>query len=105
MTERVNRMYDRVRKGEEATLNIDRKDEIGELAQELVSLRDELKHQEETKEETKAETKVEIKVARKPMVMEMRPPYQIPEKISRPRVSVPNRNSVFGAILKFFKSR
>ncbi|MBR0385077.1 MAG: HAMP domain-containing histidine kinase [Erysipelotrichaceae bacterium] len=42
---------DRVRKGEEATLNIDRKDEIGELAQELVSLRDELKHQEETMEE------------------------------------------------------
>lgn len=46
------RIYiDHVRKGEEATLNIDRKDEIGELAHELVSLRDELKHQEETKEE------------------------------------------------------
>ena len=42
---------DKVRKGEEATLNIDRKDEIGELAKELVSLREELKHQEETKEE------------------------------------------------------
>ena len=46
------RIYiDKVRKGEDATLKIDRKDEIGELANELVSLRDELKHQEETKEE------------------------------------------------------
>ena len=48
---------------------------------------------------------VEITVARKPMVMEIRPPYQMPEKISRPRVSVPNRNSRQGAALdrkKFF---
>ncbi|MBQ9036400.1 MAG: HAMP domain-containing histidine kinase [Erysipelotrichaceae bacterium] len=46
------RIYiDRVRKGEQATLKIERKDEIGELATELVSLQDELKRQEETKEE------------------------------------------------------
>ncbi len=42
---------DRVRSGEDVSLKMDRKDEIGELANELVSLREELKRQEETKEE------------------------------------------------------
>ena len=46
------RVYiDKVRKGEEAQLHIDRGDEIGEMANEIVSLREELKHQEDTKEE------------------------------------------------------
>jgi two-component system sensor histidine kinase CssS len=46
------RVYiDKVRKGEEAQLHIDRGDEIGEMANEIVSLREKLKHQEDTKEE------------------------------------------------------
>ena len=49
--QQIRRYIDQVRKGEEATLNIDRKDEIGELANELVSLQEELKYQEKTKEE------------------------------------------------------
>ena len=34
-----------------------------------------------------------------PIDREIRPPYQIMEKISRPIVSVPKRNSLFGARL------
>lgn len=49
--QQIRTYIDRVRKGEQATLKIERKDEIGELATELVSLQDELKRQEETKEE------------------------------------------------------
>lgn len=49
--QQIRTYIDRVRRGEQATLKIDRKDEIGELATELVSLQDELKRQEETKEE------------------------------------------------------
>ncbi|MBQ1304074.1 MAG: HAMP domain-containing histidine kinase, partial [Erysipelotrichaceae bacterium] len=49
--QQIRSYIDKMRKGEEATLNVDRNDEIGELARELVSLQEELKRQEETKEE------------------------------------------------------
>ena len=49
--QQIRTYIDKMRKGEEATLNVDRKDEIGDLARELVSLQEELKRQEETKEE------------------------------------------------------
>ena len=42
---------------------------------------------------------VEINVENSPINSEIRPPYQILEKISRPIVSVPNRNSRSGARL------
>ena len=41
--------------------------------------------------------KVEIKVDNTPIVREILPPYQSMEKISLPMVSVPNKNSLFGA--------
>ncbi len=41
----------RLRNGEEATLVLERNDEIGEMASELVSMQEEIKHQEETKME------------------------------------------------------
>ncbi len=41
----------KVRKGEDAELKVERGDEIGELARELITMREEIKHQEETKEE------------------------------------------------------
>ncbi len=47
---------------------------------------------------------VEIAVAIRPMNSEMRPPYQIIEKISRPMVSVPNRNSCPGAAMQCCRS-
>ena len=49
--QQIKNYIHKVRKGEEATLDIERNDEIGELATELVSLREELQHQYETKEE------------------------------------------------------
>ena len=50
--QQMRSFVDQVRKGnDEAKLNIDRRDEIGELATALVSMRDEIKDQEETKEE------------------------------------------------------
>ena len=49
--QQIREYINKARRGEEATLKINRHDEIGELARELVSLQDELKHQEETKEE------------------------------------------------------
>ena len=38
-------------------------------------------------------------VANPPIRIEILPPYQIMEKISLPMVSVPKRNSAFGALL------
>ena len=49
--QQIRTYINKARKGEEAVLKINRSDEIGELAEELVSLQEELKHQEETKEE------------------------------------------------------
>lgn len=49
--QQIREYINKARRGEAATLKINRRDEIGELARELVSLQDELKHQEETKEE------------------------------------------------------
>ena len=48
---------------------------------------------------------VDSSVDRTPMVSEMRPPYQIMEKISRPIGSVPKRNSRDGASLQCARSR
>lgn len=46
------RLYiDKIRKGEDATLAIDRNDEIGELAHAVVEMNEELKNQEKLKEE------------------------------------------------------
>lgn len=42
---------------------------------------------------------VDITVAAIPINRDWRPPYQIMEKISRPIVSVPNKNSLHGAIV------
>ena len=41
---------------------------------------------------------VEMTVEPTPMKSDSRPPYQIIEKMSRPIVSVPNRNSRHGAV-------
>ena len=49
--QQIRNYINKIRKGEEAVLTIDRNDEIGDLAHELVSLREELQHQYETKEE------------------------------------------------------
>ena len=47
----IRNYIERVKAGKEATLHVNRKDEIGELADALVSMREELLHQEKTKEE------------------------------------------------------
>lgn len=48
---------------------------------------------------------VEMRVEPTPMNSDSRPPYQIIEKISRPIVSVPNRNSRHGAAEQWARSR
>lgn len=47
----IRNYIERVKLGKDATLHVNRKDEIGELADALVSMRDELLRQEKTKEE------------------------------------------------------
>ena len=47
----IRNYIERVKLGKEATLHVNRKDEIGELADALVSMREELSRQEKTKEE------------------------------------------------------
>ena len=47
----IKNYVDKVRKGEEADLKIDRADEIGEVARAVTSMQEELKHQESVKEE------------------------------------------------------
>ncbi len=49
--QQIRNYINKIRKGEDAVLTIERRDEIGDLAHELVSLREELQHQYETKEE------------------------------------------------------
>ena len=49
-------------------------------------------------------TIVDISVAKTPINREILPPYQIMEKISRPIVSVPNKNSRPGASLQCIRS-
>lgn len=47
----IRNYVDKVRRGEDAQLNIERRDEIGEVAQALVAMRQELNRQEKIKEE------------------------------------------------------
>ena len=47
----IRTYIERIRNGEDAQLNIDRNDEIGEVAFALVNMRDELMHQDQVKEE------------------------------------------------------
>lgn len=47
----IRTYIERIRNGEDAKLNIDRNDEIGEVAFALVNMRDELMHQDQVKEE------------------------------------------------------
>ena len=47
----IRTYIERIRNGEDAKLNIDRNDEIGEVAFALVNMRNELMHQDEVKEE------------------------------------------------------
>lgn len=47
----IRTYIEKIKLGKDAKLNIDREDEIGELAHALVNMREELKHQEKTKEE------------------------------------------------------
>lgn len=47
----IRTYIEKIKMGKEATLKVNREDEIGELAHALVNMREELKHQEKTKEE------------------------------------------------------
>ncbi len=47
----IRNYIEKIKAGKEATLKLNRKDEIGELADALVSMREELQKQEKTKEE------------------------------------------------------
>ena len=47
----IRTYIERIRNGEDAKLNIERNDEIGEVAFALVNMRDELMHQDQVKEE------------------------------------------------------